>query len=311
MPRSAPLGSVFKLNVPVPDEASGRKQLAEWLAHPKNPITARVIVNRLWHWHFGKGIVDTPNNFGVKGSRPTHPKLLDYLSHKLIASGWSIKAIHREILNSRTYKMASGFRSEAAEKIDPNNKLLWRQFRRRMDAEIFRDSILAVAGKLDTRLGGGEMKVISADPSPKDMIKNRKFYEKSTRRSVYLPVVRSHIYDFFSLLDFPHSTISVGKRSDTTIPTQALMMMNSPFFIDQAENIATLIKEEDLHDIKLLISNLYRHVLSRPPSQKEYRWSAKFLSDILPGGYMNEVQLEALQALVHTLIVSDDFLYIQ
>lgn len=312
VPRSAPLGFGFREYPITPDSSSGRKQLAQWLAHPENPLTARVMVNRLWHWHFGRGIVDTPNNFGVKGGRPTHPELLDYLAWKLISSGWSLKAVHREIINSKTYRMASGITSEIAEKTDPENRFLWRQFRRRMDAEVFRDSILAVAGKLDTRLGGGEMKVVSANPSPTDLVKNQNFYETSPRRSVYLPIVRSNIYDLFSLMDFPNSTVSIGKRNTTTIPTQALMMMNSPFFIDQAGHIAGMIANvsDPSQDRNSFIHRLYQHVLTRPPTEMELQWVSDFVSRFSDPDVVDS-QVEALQALAHTLIISDDFLYIQ
>ncbi len=183
------------------DKHSGRRQLADWLVDPKNPLTARVFVNRVWRWHFGRGLVRSTDNFGLLGEAPSHPELLDWLARRFIADGWSIKSLHRLILLSSTWQQSSTPSPETLKR-DPENRLFSRATVRRLEAEAVRDSLLAASGRLDTRMGGTLL-----------TLKNRAYFfdhtsiDKTTydthRRSIYLPVVRNHVYDVFQVLDFP------------------------------------------------------------------------------------------------------------
>lgn len=284
---------------------SGRWELSQWLTNSQNPLTARVLVNRIWHWHFGQGIVNTPNNFGLKGNRPTHPDLLEFLANKLIEENWSIKSLHRIIMNSHVYQLDSIAGEQQAKSKDPENRLYWKFNKKRMEAEVFRDSILFLNGKLDTKLGGGTMEVVSQNPSPADIQKNNNFYQTSVRRSVYLPVVRSHIYELFDLMDFPKSTTSIGKRNSTTVPTQALMLMNSPFLIHQANGIADSFLLQSSLNKKQMLRSLFRHILSISPSKEMIRNAEEMMK------HSGLSEKESLQLLCHTLLMSDKFIYIR
>ncbi len=181
------------------DSQSGRLELAHWLVEEDHPLTARVMVNRLWRWHFGRGLVGTPDNFGRLGESPTHPELLDWMAHRFVDKGWSIKAMHRLILLSATYQMSSDFDANAA-RVDPENRLLWRMNVRRLEAEPIRDALLAVSGRLDRRMGGSLLEVKNRAYFFDHTSKDATSYD-SPRRSVYLPIVRNHLYDVFQLFD--------------------------------------------------------------------------------------------------------------
>ncbi|MCH2063831.1 MAG: DUF1549 domain-containing protein [Roseibacillus sp.] len=263
---------------------SGRLELAEWMTTPRHPLTARVIVNRVWHWHFGNGLVTTPDNFGTTGSAPANPTLLDHLTHRFIEDGWSLKKLHRHIMLSNTYQLAS---SEGGNRV------------RRMEAEVFRDAVLSVSGSLKREAPAGPPPTVKAqDPSPADIARNREVYEDYPHRTVYLPVVRSHVYDFLSLLDFPNPTTPVGRRNSSTVATQALLMLNSPFLLEKSAEIATGIRS---HDDPL--EELYLRLFARPATQDERREAAKFLEEA--GGD------EAWTLLCHTLLISNEFLYLR
>ena len=309
VPRGAPVGFGFRSIPEVPPGQSGRLQLADWLTHPEHPLTARVIVNRVWRWHFGRGIVASPNNFGTKGQRPSHPDLLDHLSRHLMRSGWSLKSLHREILHSSTYRMASNVENTAATERDPGNRLLWKREMRRMEAEVFRDSLLQLSGRLRWATGGGPMEVKSQDPSPTDLAKNQKFYEQSDRRSVYLPVVRSNVYDLFTLLDFPNAAESVGNRVTTTVPTQALMMMNGQFLMGESRRIAKNWPAVPGETLALSLNRLYQAVLTRSPAPDELQWAARFLKAYSAGDTAPD-RAESWGALCHTLVMSNDFIHV-
>ena len=213
-------------------ERSGRLELANWLADPAHPLTARVMVNRVWQHHFGEGLVRTPDNFGRLGDRPTHPELLDWLAVQFTKNGWSVKKLHKLILLSATYQQSSTHDPKAAL-ADPDNRLLWRFNRRRLEAEAIRDSMLAIAGTLDRTAGGSLLTSGNFDYVTNDQSKTRTRYD-SLRRSIYLPVIRNNVFDFFQAFDFVEPHVSNGKRASTVIASQALYLMNNPFVTAQA-----------------------------------------------------------------------------
>ena len=281
------------------DKSSGRLKFATWMTQPDHPLTSRVIVNRIWYWHFGKGIVDTVDDFGTTGSNPSHPELLDYLAVNFIENGWSIKQLHRQILFSSAYRMATDHKNPEVLKKDPNNDLYSRRDVRRIEAEAFRDSILKVSGNLNYDKPVAPLKVKSQDPSPSDLMNNRKSYESFPYRSVYLPVIRSHIYDFLSLLGFPNATASMGQRPLTTVPTQALMMMNNPFLINQAKSLSERIENGNFVDLYLLL-------YAREPSDQESEWIKNFINEHTK----IKGKEKAWEALCHTLLISNEFMHV-
>lgn len=222
----------------LPRNESGRLELAQWMSSSQHPLTARVYVNRIWQWHFGRGLVPTTENFGALGDRPSHPELLDWLARNFIESGWSTKELHRLIVLSSTYRQASSRPDAAvAERIDPENKLLWKFPVRRLEAELIRDAVLSVAEQLDTTIGGKSVP-----------LRNRQFvfdhtsidhtrYE-SKRRALYLPVIRNNVYTLFEQFDFPDPTTPTGSRHETVVAPQALLMLNDPLVLDAAERFA-------------------------------------------------------------------------
>ena len=263
---------------------SGRLELADWMTSPEHPLTARVIVNRVWHWHFGNGLVTTPDNFGTTGSAPANPALLDHLTHRFIEDGWSLKKLHRRIMLSATYQLAS---------TGDGNRV------RRMEAEVFRDAVLAVSGSLNREAPAGPPPTVKAqDPSPADIARNREIYEDYPHRTIYLPVVRSHVYDFLSLLDFPNPTTPVGRRNSSTVATQALLMLNSPFLLDKSAEIAARLRS---HDDPL--AELYLRLFARPATPEERHEATRFLEDA--------GDAEAWALLCHTLLISNEFLYLR
>ena len=234
-------------------EGSGRRQLAEWLARSDNPLTARVMVNRIWQHHFGEGLVRTPNDFGARGERPTHPELLDDLSARFVASGWSVKAMHRLIMLSSTYRQDS--RGDASlVKADPENRLWGRFNRRRLDAESIRDSLLAVSGRLDPSMGG---------PGFLDL--------GVPRRTLYLSATRTgaNTSDFGRLFDRADPGSIVDRRGQSTVAPQALFFMNDPFVAEQAKALSLRVAREETGDDMARIRRLYEIVFGRPPTQAE------------------------------------------
>ncbi len=264
---------------------SGRLELAEWMTSPRHPLTARVMVNRIWHWHFGEGLVPTPDNFGTTGTAPSNPALLDHLTHWFIQDGWSLKKLHRRIMLSSTYQLASTGGSKG----------------RRMEAEVFRDAVLSVSGSLTREAPGGPPPTVKAqNPSPADITRNRQVYEDSPHRSVYLPVVRSHVYDLLSLLDFPNPTTPVGRRNSSTVATQALLMLNSPFLIDKSAQVAAQLRS---HADPL--QELYLRLFARSVTRDERREAREFLEET------GSEEDEAWTLLCHTLLISNEFFYLR
>ena len=241
-------------------KGSGRLELAQAIVHSKNPLTARVIVNRIWGWHFGRALVRTPSDFGTRSLPPTHPDLLDYLATRFRRSGWSVKNIHRLIMLSATYQQASDSRPRLVEE-DPENKLLWRANRQRLDFESFRDYLLAASGNLDTRLGG---------PSTNGLF--------STRRSVYLFVSRRRLPSVYSIFDFPDPDLSTPKRVTTITPQQSLFVMNHPFLLEASENaVDRVLAKTSNGEIHERIGLLYRGIYGRDASREELGQAWQYL----------------------------------
>jgi cytochrome c553 len=246
---------------PLFNKGSGRRQLAQAIASPDNPLTARVMVNRIWQHHFGKGIVGTPSNFGLLGERPTHPELLDHLASKFIASNWSIKAVHREILLSSTYQLGC-IHDPSNAAVDAGNRWYWRMDRQRLDVESWRDGLLAATGALDRTLGG--------PPSDLNNSNNR-------RRTLYGAVSRHHLSGLLRLFDFPDANLTSEKRPVTIVPLQQLFVLNSDFMVERARSLAQMLQKEAKDDparIRLASSRLY----GRPARDWEVAVGMEFLT---------------------------------
>jgi hypothetical protein len=244
-------------------DGSGRLELARSIIDPENPLTARVIVNRVWMHHFGFGLVRTPSDFGFRGDPPTHPELLDYLALKFVESGWSLKKLHRLLMTSAAYRQASAD-NEAARKIDPENQLLWRMNRRRLEIESLRDSMLAAAGRLDLTMGDVPFS-LTAQPSV-------------PRRSVYGFIERGRVPGLLSAFDFASPDQHAPMRFVTTVPQQALFFLNSPFVAEQARAVASRPEVASAPTTSERVRKLYRAILVREPDRGELDASLKFLS---------------------------------
>lgn len=255
------------------ENGSGRLELARAITDPKNPLTARVIVNRLWQHHFGEGLVRTPSDFGVRGERPTHPQLLDYLASELIESGWSIKHVQRQIMLSATWQQSSVTRPEALN-ADPENRLLWHMPRQRLEFEVLRDRLLVAANRLDPRIGGRSVMI----------------HEDATRRGLYAYIDREDFPGLLASFDVPSPDASRAKRAQTTVPQQALYLMNSAFVIEQAKAVAKHSAEgaamnecgEDAAAAECRIETLFRRTLAREPDPAELRAALTFVSGQVP-----------------------------
>ncbi|MBT4866093.1 MAG: DUF1553 domain-containing protein, partial [Planctomycetaceae bacterium] len=223
-------------------------------------LLARVIVNRLWQHHFGRGIVSTPSDFGTQGERPTHPELLEYLATELIRGGWKLKPIHKLIMSSSVY-MQAGLSNEAGMQADPTNKLWWRRPARRMEAEVIRDSMLAISGTLDNKMfGPGSLN------------------QQDRRRSVYLKVKRGTLIPVLQLFDAPDAMQGIGKRTITTVPPQALAMMNSPFVRQLAEKFSKRIRPNADKPLEQTVNEAYAIALCRPPTANEHTVMLTFIN---------------------------------
>lgn len=261
------LPSTFDLSDPA-DEGQRRAALAHWLTDRRNPLTWRSIVNRVWHYHFGRGLVDTPNDFGRNGSTPTHPQLLDWLAVEFAENGESLKSLHRSILTSAVYRQSARHDAELAA-IDRGNRYLWRMNRQRLEAESIRDTLLAISGKLDPTMGGPSFELFEFedDHSPRyDYV----VYDDPTvwRRTIYSFTVRSVPNPWLETLDCPDPSLSTPVRNTTITALQALALMNNPFVVRQAEYLAERLAAED-SDAEGQIDRLYRLALGRPPSEEE------------------------------------------
>lgn len=270
---------------PPPGAQSSRRRLtlAHWIASGQNPLTARVIVNRMWQHHFGEGLVRTPNDFGKTGDAPTHPELLDWLSRWFIDHGWSLKELHHLIVTSNTYRMSKIANAEYLRD-DPDNRLSWRFPYRRLDAEVIRDSMLAVTGQLNLQMYGPSIypevpKAALAGHSDPDKIWPAFDEKAAARRTVYAFLKRSMIVPMLEVLDLCDTTRSTGKRIVTTVAPQALTLLNGDFTNRQARHLAQRIVNEAGSDARAQVERLYRLVLCRPPTPAELSTLVQFLHD--------------------------------
>ena len=296
---------------PIPADSSGRLELARWITHPEHPLTARVMANRIWHWHFGRGLVDTPSNFGTTGSAPTHPELLDWLAQRFIDSGWSVKALHREILMTSTYRLSTAH--EAANvAVDQGNLLHWRMNRRRLEVEPIRDALLQLAGTLDLTMGG---RVEEFNPRGYVFSEGSTFGEfdfyAAPRRSVYMPVVRNAIYNIFAGFDFGNASDSVGGRPTTVVPAQALLMMNSRFVEEQAGHFAERLLALPARSAADRVDAAFIEAYGRPATQVEIDDSLGFLEDMRQAAPAGQAERFAWTRLCHVLLGASEFIYVE
>jgi hypothetical protein len=266
-----------------PDEHTSRRRLtlARWITSADNPLTARVIVNRVWQWHFGEGLVRTANDFGTRGARPTHPELLDWLAGWFVREGWSLKKLHRLILASNTYRMSS-LADPNYRKIDPENRLHWRFPYRRLEAEVIRDGVLAVSGRLNSRMFGPGVRppippaAIESHSDPKTVWPPSPEAE-AARRTVYVHVKRSLLVPLLEALDVCDTARSAAARRVTTVAPQALMLFNGTFVNEQARHLADRLRREAGADQAAQVERAYRLVLCRPPTAYEKTTLLAFL----------------------------------
>jgi hypothetical protein len=264
---------------------SGRLELAQCVASQDNPLTARVLVNRIWQHHFGKGLVRTPSNFGALGERPTHPELLDHLATHFMAAGWSIKALHRTIVLSAAYQQSSRLDAHAFE-VDPDNKLLWRMNRRRLEVESWRDAMLAAADNLDRSLGGPSRDLNAPD--------NR-------RRTLYGYVSRHELNALLRLFDFPDPNLTAGERTVTTVPLQQLFVLNSEFMV---QNARALVKRlSSAKDDAVRIRHAYLLLYGRPATDRELELGLAFVAKPATG-------LTRWEQYAQVLLSASEFLFV-
>jgi hypothetical protein len=289
---------------PADGRTSGRRRaLAEWLGSEENPLTARVIVNRIWSHHFGRGIVPTLDNFGKMGEKPSHPELLDWLAVEFMSRGWSIKQMHRLIMTSDAYQMASQYADPGNSEKDSENTYLWRFRLQRLDAEIVRDAILAVSGALDRAAGGPPVFPPIAPEILASMAggiwKKESDGPSVWRRSVYVYRKRGLVFPMFEVFDLPDQNTSCGRRNSSTVPTQALALLNDEFVLRQAKLFAGRIRETAAGDTARQVELAYRIALSRPPAADEARLAADFL------------RRNSLADFTHVLLNLNEFLYVR
>jgi len=254
-----------------------RLKLAQWITDPNNPLFSRVIVNRVWHYHFGGGIVATPNDFGFNGGNPTHPQLLDWLAADLQANGWSLKHLHRLIVTSATYRQSSAMNAKAAA-LDAGNRLLWRKSPTRIEGESLRDSILSIAGKLDVTMGG---------KGYRDMreykFKGSHFYDpipqtqtEQFRRTIYRFSPRGAKRTMLDTFDCPDPSAVTPKRAETTTPLQSLSLMNNAFVLLMADAVATRLQTNNA-DVDAQVRELFRLAYGREAESKDVRLARPFI----------------------------------
>ncbi len=289
---------------PASGHTSGRRlALAEWLVSPENPLTARVIVNRIWHHHFGRGLVSTLDNFGKMGELPTNPELLDWLATEFIARGWSIKSMHRLIMTSDAYQRESQFDDESNLAKDPENRLNWRFRLQRLDAEVLRDSILAVSGALNREMFGKpvfpKLQAEFMAQTKEGIWLDQEDGPEVWRRSIYIYRKRGLPFPFLDVFDLPNQNISCGARNVSTVPTQALALMNDEFVLRQAKLFANRLAEARPGDSTKQVELAYRLALDRTPADEELRLGVDFLKQ------------HKLADFAHVMLNLNEFLYVR
>ena len=300
--------------VDFPADGSGRLQLAQWLTRAEHPLTARVLVNRVWQYHFGQGLVGTPNNFGFRGEPSTHPELLDHLAGEFVRHGWSIKWLQRYILQSKTYQLSSTPSAELLAR-DPANKWLGRFARRRLDAEALRDTMLSASGRLDPRRPG---------PHPFPHILEWKWTQHnpfkeiyaSNHRSVYLMTQRIQRHPFLALFDGPDPNTSTEKRTDSLVPLQALFLMNHPFVREQAEGLAQRVLKLS-PDVAMRVDWAHRLAWSRPATAEEKQAGAEYVKHFVDvakreraGEDVRRLKLEAWTSYSRVVLTANEFMFV-
>ena len=282
------------------EQGSGRIELAHAIASPANPLTARVIVNRVWQQHFGSGLVGTASNFGLLGERPTHPELLDHLASRFIASGWSLKQLHREILLSATFRMSSEVVTPTdgidPREVDPDNRLLWRQNRRRLDFETWRDAVLRASGNLDLTVGGPSMDLNDLN---------------HRRRTLYSKISRHDLNGTLRLFDFPDPNLTSERRSNTTVPRQQLFMLNSEFVIRESRALADRATRDGQLNARQQIEQLYQVLFQRLPTDDEVQIGMRFIDAPLPPEVSaTDVKLTAWEQYAQALLATNEFAFV-
>lgn len=279
----------------IDDGGSGRMELAKWLTDGQHVLTGRVMANRLWMWHLGRPIVASPSNFGLQCPKPVHAKLLDWMAHRLVEDGWSIKRMHRLIMTSNTYQMTS--RVDTYTQQDPDNQFLWRQNRRRLEVEPLRDAILAAGNSLERTFDG---------PSED---------AKSNRRTVYLTINRAALLDLLSTFDYVEPANHIEQRSVTTVPSQALFLMNSPLVHSQAERLAKQVLQSE-SDRESRITRLWMKLFGQPPTHQQVKLAGDFLQavDESDSAQADSTQADSIKtwaSLCRTLIAGSQFIYVE
>lgn len=296
----------------IPASESGRKQLAEWLTRPDHPLTARVIVNRIWQQHFGQGLVATPSNFGLRGARPTHPELLDWLSGEFVRSGWSIKSLHRLILSSKTWQLAAGD-VPASSARDPANRFQWRHDRRRLDAEATRDALMMVSGRLNLNRPGEHPFAPIKDWGYTQHNQFRAVYE-STHRSVYLMTQRLQRHPFLALFDGPDPNTTTEKRTSATVPLQALYFMNSPEVKTEAAAFAQRLltaRSDDANRIRLAHELAYARTATDHEIADAIAFLNRYREQLRKTGQPPDVeQLESWTSYARIVLTANEFFYL-
>ena len=294
------------------NETSGRLELSQWLTQGTHPLTARVFVNRVWQAHFGEGLVRSPDNFGRLGELPTHPELLDWLAMEFVRNDWSIKSLHRLILNSAVWQQSTDA-NESAAAIDPENRLLWRMNRRRLEAEAIRDSLLAIGGDLDTTMSGSLLPTVNRKYVTSTANINVNIYN-TPRRTVYLPIVRSALYDYLTAFDFGDPSSMSGQRDRTTVAPQALFLMNSELVAKESATLAKSLLTQRGDDAGR-ITEAFERFYSRPPTDSEVSSSIEFITVYERGLASQGIAPEQLRemswkAFCRAMMSTNEFLYV-
>jgi len=313
-----PRGFVTVLRSPsdpkINPEHSGRLELARWLTSSHNPLTARVMANRVWAHLFGAGLVETTDNFGALGERPTHPELLDQLALDFVKQNWSVKKMIRSIVLTRTYQLSSRH-DDACYAVDPQNHYLWRAGRRRLDAEVLRDSLLAVSGQLDLKRPEGSLVMEAGGGEQGRGMKVDVLKQAVTYRSVYLPILRGVVPEMLGIFDIADPSLVVGQREVTTVATQALYMMNSPFVMESSDKTAARIVEAGSLNDSGRIDLACRLIWGRPANADEQRHIRQFVIEyrqaLVDAGRTNESLESATWSRVcQTLFAAGEFRYV-